>query len=97
MENNTKGEVHVNVANGQERSIPQEDTSLQTCHDNGHDEDGDEDKEGNDHDDDGTGVDDDPEILYRDPPEGCLRLRPSRFNLIPGTIFVEYPPELGFI
>lgn len=55
----------------------------------------DENGDGDIDDDERGGVDDDPEILYRDPPEGYLRLRPSQFQLIPGTIFVEYPPELG--
>lgn len=45
--------------------------------------------------DDGEGLDDDPEVNYRDPPEGYLRLRPSQFQHIPATVFVEYPPELG--
>lgn len=31
--------------------------------------------------------------LYRDPPEGCVRLRPSNFGL-PATIFFEYPKDL---
>lgn len=39
--------------------------------------------------------DDDEEINYQDPPEGMIRMRPSKFNDIPGTIFIEYPPELG--
>jgi hypothetical protein len=42
------------------------------------------------------GLDDtDEEEQYRDPPEGCVRLRPSNFNLLPSTVFVEYPPELN--
>jgi hypothetical protein len=44
---------------------------------------------------DGEGLDDDPEVNYRDPPEGYLRLRPSKFHHLPATVFVEYPPELG--
>ena len=39
--------------------------------------------------------DDDEEEPYRDPPAGMIRIRPSKFNFIPGTIFIEYPPELG--
>jgi hypothetical protein len=48
-------------------------------------------------DDDENGGDDDPEVTYCDPPEGFVRIRPSQFNFIPGTVFVEYPPELGEI
>lgn len=40
-------------------------------------------------------VDEDEESPFRDPPEGCVRLRPSQFNGVPSTVFVEYPPELG--
>jgi hypothetical protein len=50
---------------------------------------------GGDDDDGDADADDDPEVNYRDPPEGYLRLRPSQFNHIPATVFVEYPPELG--
>ena len=32
-----------------------------------------------------------------DPPEGFVRIRPSKFNLIPGTVFVEYPKELVMV
>ena len=39
--------------------------------------------------------DEDEESPYRDPPDGCVRLRPSQFLGIPSTVFVEYPPELG--
>jgi hypothetical protein len=46
-------------------------------------------------DDDNPVDDDDEEEPYRDPPEGFIRIRPSSFNYIPGTIFIEYPPELG--
>lgn len=45
--------------------------------------------------DDHLSDDEDAESAYRDPPEGFIRIRPSRFNYIPGTVFVEYPPELG--
>lgn len=46
-------------------------------------------------DDDGDNdVDEDEESPFRDPPEGCVRLRPSQFNGVPSTVFVEYPPEL---
>lgn len=41
------------------------------------------------------GPDEDDESPFRDPPDGCVRLRPSQFNGIPATVFVEYPPELG--
>lgn len=34
------------------------------------------------------------ESRFRDPPYGFVRLRPSSFNHIPSTVFVEYPPEL---
>lgn len=39
--------------------------------------------------------DEDEESPFRDPPEGCVRLRPSQFHGIPATVFVEYPPELS--
>jgi len=49
-----------------------------------------------DGDDDGDNdVDEDEESPFRDPPEGCVRLRPSQFHGIPATVFVEYPPELS--
>jgi len=32
---------------------------------------------------------------FRDPPLGCVRLRPSAWRSIPATVFFEYPPELG--
>eukprot|EP01033_Poteriospumella_lacustris_P000447 gene447-295_t len=39
--------------------------------------------------------DTDEEDTYRDPPEGCVHLRPSVASpYIPSTIFVEYPPQL---
>lgn len=39
--------------------------------------------------------DDDEEEAYCDPPEGCIRLRPSIAGpFLPSTIFFEYPPEL---
>lgn len=39
--------------------------------------------------------DTDEEDTYRDPPEGCVHLRPSIASpYIPSTIFVEYPPQL---
>jgi hypothetical protein len=38
--------------------------------------------------------DDDEEEVYRDPPTGSVRLRPSTFAGLPATIFIEYPPEL---
>jgi hypothetical protein len=60
--------------------------------DNGDDDDG---NDGDQDDDDEGGADDDPEVNYCDPPNGFLRIRPSKFNFIPGTVFVEYPPELG--
>ncbi len=45
---------------------------------------------------DGEDDDDDEEVTrYRDPPEGQVRLRPSRFRGIPATVFIDYPPELG--
>jgi hypothetical protein len=48
---------------------------------------------------DGVDVDDGPDedavSAFRDPPDGCVRLRPSQFAGIPSTVFVEYPPELG--
>ena len=31
---------------------------------------------------------------FRDPPEGQVRMRPSSYNNIPSTVFIEYPPEL---
>jgi hypothetical protein len=40
-------------------------------------------------------LDTDAEDLFRDPPEGCVRLRPSGYNGIPATVFIEYPPDLG--
>jgi len=67
-----------------------------------------EDKDDDDDDED-NGEDDDDEIVvedgdndddldevspFRDPPFGCVRLRPSQFHNIPATVFVEYPPEL---
>lgn len=33
--------------------------------------------------------------LFRDPPAGYVRMRPSHFNGLPPTVFIEYPPELG--
>jgi tubulin polyglutamylase TTLL4 len=44
---------------------------------------------------DDEGPDEDEESPYRDPPEGCVRLRPSQFHGIPSTVFAEYPRELG--
>ena len=32
---------------------------------------------------------------FRDPPDGYVRLRPSAYNNIPATVFIEYPPELN--
>jgi len=31
---------------------------------------------------------------FRDPPIGQVRMRPSSYNNIPSTVFIEYPPEL---
>lgn len=45
--------------------------------------------------DSGNELDEDEESPFRDPPEGCVRLRPSQFHGIPATVFVEYPPELS--
>lgn len=33
--------------------------------------------------------------LFRDPPAGFVRMRPSHFHGLPSTVFIEYPPELG--
>jgi tubulin polyglutamylase TTLL4 len=33
--------------------------------------------------------------IFRDPPAGQVRMRPSHFQGIPSTVFIEYPPELG--
>lgn len=33
--------------------------------------------------------------IYRDPPEGHWRMRPSAFRGLPASVFFEYPPELG--
>ena len=33
--------------------------------------------------------------LFRDPPTGFVRMRPSHFHGLPSTVFIEYPPELG--
>lgn len=38
--------------------------------------------------------DDEEESPFCDPPDGCVRLRPSQFNGVPSTVFVDYPPEL---
>ena len=55
--------------------------------------------DGGDYDDNDGGEDDDDDdeevTRYRDPPEGQVRLRPSRFRGIPATVFIDYPPELG--
>ena len=60
-------------------------------------EDGDDDKEAENEEEIGLeeeqGVDE--EIsAYRDPPEGFIRLRPSKCATLPPTVFFEYPPEL---
>lgn len=49
-----------------------------------------------DDDDDGDGEEDKEELtVFRDPPSGFIRMRPSQFQGLPSTIFIEYPPELG--
>ena len=55
------------------------------------------DPEAEDRSDDETEVASEPTRLYRDPPVGYIRLRPSNFKLLPSTIFFEYPPELGIV
>lgn len=32
--------------------------------------------------------------VTRDPPAGCVRLRPSSYHGLPPTVFFEYPVEL---
>jgi tubulin polyglutamylase TTLL4 len=66
-----------------------------------HDEDCIDDKYEDDNDDDDDDVDDNAaevvdemNVTYRDPPLGYLRLRPSKFKILPPTVFFEYPPEL---
>jgi tubulin polyglutamylase TTLL4 len=39
--------------------------------------------------------DDEPESADRDAPEGFIRIRPSCIPILPPTVFVDYPPELG--
>ena len=51
----------------------------------------DEDVEGDDDD----GPDEDVIDLARDPPEGCVRLRPSQYLGLPSTVYFEYPRELN--
>jgi tubulin polyglutamylase TTLL4 len=41
--------------------------------------------------------DEDREENEVDPPEGFIRIRPSKFKLIPATVFVEYPTGLGMV
>ena len=55
-------------------------------------------EQGEDDDDDDDEEDNAEEVQklpFRDPPLDCVRLRPSAFNNIPPTVFIEYPPELG--
>ena len=46
-------------------------------------------------DDDNCDLDEDELSLFRDPPLGFVRMRPSHFRGLPSTVFIEYPPELG--
>lgn len=41
--------------------------------------------------------DEDIEDKAVDPPEGYIRIRPSKFRMIPATVFVEYPKALGMV
>jgi tubulin polyglutamylase TTLL4 len=46
-------------------------------------------------DDDNCDLDEEELSLFRDPPMGFVRMRPSHFRGLPSTVFIEYPPELG--
>ena len=46
-------------------------------------------------DEDGEDEEEEEELVYNPAPEGHCKLRPSNWNNIPSTIFVDYPPELG--
>lgn len=50
-----------------------------------------------DEDEDGEFGEDDKEDQEVDPPEGFIRIRPSKFRLIPSTVFVEYPRGLQML
>jgi tubulin polyglutamylase TTLL4 len=52
-------------------------------------------EEESDEDDDYCEDDQEELSLFRDPPAGYVRMRPSHFNGLPSTVFIEYPPELG--
>ena len=58
---------------------------------------GDHDEDDGEEEDEHDMQDEDIEDKAVDPPSGYIRIRPSKFHMIPSTVFVEYPKGLGMM
>ena len=81
------------------QQAPRTSVEVDTYHNTYGFDDGDVEEMGASEDEDGEDDDDDEEeavgLVYNPAPEGHCKLRPSNWNNIPSTVFVDYPPELG--